>query len=177
MKIKVVPRQWLMERAGSEEEEALVRDWAVISLNTPGFTTFSGQRRQREDPPLSKKFWRSKNVLTQWFHDVNHFLFPEAVLFSEDQAREIAKFFREMRKEGRDILIHCTAGISRSQAVGMVLNKYANIILEDNFEEYEEYERENYKRRRPNSLVRKRLTKALEEEFKKEVEERKGAGK
>lgn len=58
------------------------------------------------------------------FEDVYqfHFLdadggFPEETLFSENQAREISEILVSARDSGRNVVVHCHAGICRSGAV------------------------------------------------------------
>ena len=55
-------------------------------------------------------------VLTLYFDDIERKV-EGAVLFSEDQARQVIKFIREQRK-AETLLVHCYGGQSRSRAVG-----------------------------------------------------------
>ena len=45
----------------------------------------------------------------------------DAVLFTPTQAARLARFARKHRDQGRNFLIHCAAGISRSGAVAEAL--------------------------------------------------------
>jgi len=54
--------------------------------------------------------------------------------------------------KSKPLYIHCTAGKSRSQAIGFVLNKYFN---KDNPRDYEAFEMENSNVRSMNSLVKR----------------------
>jgi predicted protein tyrosine phosphatase len=60
------------------------------------------------------------------------------------------------------LLVHCTAGISRSGAVGEVLNWYFNRYLENNTADDEDFVRNNRKIQ-PNTIVRRIMLQALEE--------------
>ena len=59
------------------------------------------------------------------------------------------------------LLVHCTAGISRSGAVGEVLNWYFNRYLEDNAEDDADF---TYNNRQilPNSIVRRIMLQKLD---------------
>ena len=60
------------------------------------------------------------------------------------------------------LLVHCTAGISRSGAVGEVLNWYFNRYLENNTADNEDFEQNNRKIQ-TNTIVRRTMLKVLEE--------------
>ena len=60
------------------------------------------------------------------------------------------------------LLVHCTAGISRSGAVGEVLNWYFNRYLKNNTTDDEEFVRNN-RQIQPNTIVRKIMLKVLQE--------------
>lgn len=62
-----------------------------------------------------------KGVLTLYFDDIDRET-QGAVLFSEDQAREIIEFARA-HVSADTLLIHCFGGLSRSWAVGAFLTK------------------------------------------------------
>ena len=62
-----------------------------------------------------------KGVLTLYFDDIDRET-KDAVLFSEEQAREIIEFARA-HVSADTLLIHCFGGLSRSWAVGAFLTK------------------------------------------------------
>lgn len=76
--------------------------------------------------------------------------FPEAALFSEDDATRIWNFVREHQTAVERILIRCDAGVSRSAAVGAALSK----VLNDDDSEF------FGGRYRPNARVYKMLLEA-----------------
>ncbi len=57
-------------------------------------------------------------------------------LFDKNKARQILDFARLTLTQKRDLIIHCHAGVSRSGAVGVVLNEYANRVLQNNPEDF-----------------------------------------
>jgi predicted protein tyrosine phosphatase len=82
---------------------------AVISIATPGY------------PALLKEGW--DDVLRLEFHDVVNIPkgMPEAVPFSDTHAEDIHAFIA--KHEGKDFMVHCDAGMSRSVAVGAFLKE------------------------------------------------------
>jgi predicted protein tyrosine phosphatase len=73
------------------------------------------------------------NVLTLYFDDCNEYKkhpvdgspdeFYEQIPMSEEQALEIIKFAEKMNNES-NVYVHCTAGVSRSGAVGAFISDY-----------------------------------------------------
>ena len=53
-------------------------------------------------------------------------LYPEATLFSREQAEEIWVFVHQHLLDVRRIIVHCDAGLSRSPAVGAALARVLN---------------------------------------------------
>jgi len=68
------------------------------------------------------------NVLRLWFDDVEHNneVSPtnqdSCSAFSEDQAHQVIEFVKNNRE--KNFIVHCSAGISRSGAVGTFINGY-----------------------------------------------------
>ena len=103
------------------------------------------------------------NVLNLWFHDTDpeqerewmasNPPYPE-VLFDENMAQQI-KNFVEQNRNADFWLIHCTAGVCRSGAVGEVLSEYFGI-------NYFEFKKDNPKTR-PNVYVKILLKNVLNE--------------
>jgi predicted protein tyrosine phosphatase len=73
------------------------------------------------------------NVLTLYFDDCNEYKkhpiigssggFYEQIPMSEEQALEVIKFVEKMDNNS-NVYVHCTAGVSRSGAVGAFINDY-----------------------------------------------------
>ncbi len=90
----------------------------VISVNSV---------RIPEEPPFSRKFLEADNVLVLNFDDVDYsdpVIFQGTRFMSEADAKAIAAFVES--PDPRPIMVHCTAGISRSGAIGICLNEYFN---------------------------------------------------
>jgi len=98
----------------------------VISINDFGFAPFNfGDDRQKS--------------LILYFDDA----IPidgiyDSLIFNERMARDILNFAINASRDGKELLVHCTAGISRSSAVSINLNNFINKILVKNLEDWEE---------------------------------------
>ena len=126
MQIYVHARSFFEARQGTKRERELFRDNRIISINSVSFPA--------EPPPFSEEFLDADNLLILYFDDVDTG-FPNAM--TPKQAREIVNFVRI--EDNRPIIVHCTAGISRSGAVGEVLNWYFN-RFEANDLDYRKFE-------------------------------------
>ena len=126
MQIEVKARTFFEARMGGKRERELFRTRRIISINNIGFPA--------EPPPFSEPFLTAENLLVLYFDDVDEG--PNAM--TPAQARAIADF--ACSGDLRPIIVHCSAGISRSGAVGEVLNWYFNRYLEDNQEDYQRFQ-------------------------------------
>ena len=153
MQIYVKARSFFEARQGTTQERELFRYNRIISINNVSFPA--------EPPPFSEKFLDAENLLILYFDDVDAG-FPNAM--TPEQAREIVNFIR--LEDNRPIIVHCTAGISRSGAVGEVLNWYFNRYLEDNPPVYRLNEIMN-RDIVPNSHVRRLLLAELQRNHEK----------
>lgn len=117
MKITVAHRYFFEELIGTSAEAGVFKTHRIISVNSV---------RQPEDPPFSKKYWKEPNLLLLHFDDVEiQERAPTGSRFmDETDAKAIAQFVAS--DDPRPIIVHCTAGISRSGAIGMALNEYCN---------------------------------------------------
>ena len=118
MEITVKSRYFFENIRGTAEEAALFKKARVISINSV---------RIPEEPPFSKQYWTADNVLVLSFDDVDDsdpFIFQGTRFMSEADAEAIAAFVES--PDPRPIVVHCTAGISRSGAIGACLNEYFN---------------------------------------------------
>ena len=127
MQINIKARTFFEAMRGSERERYFFRTSRIISINSVSFPA--------EPPPFSEEFLHAENLLVLYFDDVDegqpHAMTPE-------QAKRIVDFVRI--EDPRPIFVHCTAGISRSGAVGEVLNWYFNRYLEDDQEDYQRFQ-------------------------------------
>lgn len=103
------------------------------------------------------KFYRQDNVLSLQFDDVESDDDPELlskyqyVVFNEEMAKEIHAFIDRIDRS-KPLIINCFAGVSRSGAVGMVLNEYFNRYLENNEWDYDTFFIQN-RQIMPNATV------------------------
>ena len=108
MNIRIYARTFFENKIGTGEEERLLNECRIISINDVSV--------HPEPPPFSRHFLRHPNLLVLCFDDVET---EGATAFSIEQARHIVRFVQENGE--RPLLIHCTAGISRSGAVGLAI--------------------------------------------------------
>ena len=156
MKIRVLPRAFFEKVKGTPTELELLEKAKIISINSSwGFD---------DAPPFSDSFLKHPHLLTLTFDDIcNEPETPEelgyAILFNKDMAHAIMRFVDDGKLP---LLVHCTAGISRSGAVGEVLNWYFNRYLENNTADNEDFEQNN-RQIQPNTIVRRIMLKVLQE--------------
>ena len=156
MKIRVLSRAFFEKVKGTPTEVELLEKSKIISINSSwGFD---------DAPPFSEKYLKHPHLLTLNFDDVcNEPETPEdlgnAILFNKDMAHAIIRFVDDGKLP---LLVHCTAGISRSGAVGEVLNWYFNRYLESNTADDEDFELNN-RQIMPNTIVRRIMLKVLAE--------------
>ena len=151
MQINVKARTFFEASQGSWQERCFFRTSRIISINNVSFPA--------EPPPFSDEFLHAENLLVLYFDDVDegqpHAMTPE-------QAKQIVDFVSSEDK--RSIFVHCAAGISRSGAVGEVLNWYFNRFLEDNQGDYRWFQI-MHRDLVPNGHVQKLLLNALQARF------------
>lgn len=96
-----------------EQAESLepIEGTVVISISGPG------------RPAHLKDGW--EDVLHLEFDDVvkPHSAVPDLVLFSQTHVDKVHAFVEKHVEAGKDFVIHCDAGVSRSVAVGMYVNE------------------------------------------------------
>lgn len=117
MKIFVVPRIYV-ERQFDKDRHWIEDKW-IISIYSNGYYS-----------PLPDRY----NILKLQFDDVSERDLEckgeDLMFFNEEQARKIHDFVKNIKDDGRPLYIHCDAGVSRSGAVGYLLNEYFNKYLE-----------------------------------------------
>ena len=131
MKIDIVPRTYFEERMGTAEVEELLRSHKIISIqSSSGWDS---------EPPFAKEHCESKNLLCLVFDD--YFGIPDdplersrVALFTPELAERIMRFVDD---GSMPLVVHCTQGVSRSGAVGYVLDRYFNRVLANNEKDYE----------------------------------------
>ena len=131
MKIDVLPREFFERRIGTDEITRLLTRCKVISiLSAAGWDS---------EPPFAKEHCESKNLLCLVFDD--YFGIPDdpverlrVALFTPEHADRIMRFVDD---DLMPLVVHCTQGISRSGAVGYVLDRYFNRVLACNEKDHE----------------------------------------
>lgn len=131
MKIDILPRSYFEGRIGSDEIAQLLKTYKVISIQSS-----SGYDSQ---PPFAKGHMESKNLLCLVFDD--YFGIPDdpverarVALFTPEHAERIMRFVDD---GSMPLVVHCTQGVSRSGAIGYVLDRYFNRVLAKNEKDYE----------------------------------------
>ncbi len=109
-------------------------------------------------PPLSKKFRQHPHLLTLTFDDVTDETQPGCTCFTAAMAEQIFRFADDGKLQ---MLIHCSAGISRSGAVGEVLDWYFNRYIADNESDHQTFLSLN-RQIQPNPFVRRIMLGQLE---------------
>lgn len=152
MEIIVRSRIFFENLRGTAEEAGVFSRFRVISVNSV---------RMPEEPPFSKHFWKAENVLILYFDDLDN---PDSEFqrggrfMTEADADAIASFVES--PDPRPIFVHCTAGISRSAAIGACLNEYFNKKLSLDEAAHEAFWK-NHPNISPNLHVMKLLWKRL----------------
>lgn len=147
MKIKVLPRSYFAEIMGTPKEIDVLETHRIISLNSSGGSAAM--------PPFSDL--RSPNLLCLTVDDIV-WTIRGMVLFNREHAVQIWRFVENC---DLPLIVHCRAGISRSGAVGEVLNWYFNSYLQPDADEFAAFYRE-HPLIESNSYIRKVLLETLD---------------
>ena len=156
MKIRVVSQLWFRENTWGLGPLPVYRcpDSEFWKENN-----FISIRHSAETNPNCAVPADGGNILKLRFDDAVEDPEHTLVLFDSEIAGRIVRFIRQI-DTSRLLFVNCEAGISRSGAVGEVLNDYFNKYLERN-----ELDDEYFRRLNPqiqgNSLVRRILREAL----------------
>jgi len=104
-----------------------------------------------------------KNLMVLYFDDVSKNIksavcldgkIREAKVFTKKQAKKLVDFI-ELNKDKKSCIVHCTAGISRSGAVGSFINDYYNNNSKEFYRKHPNIE--------PNSVVKSLLKNEYED--------------
>ncbi len=112
MRIRIFARSFFEAKQGKAKEAYWVKHYRIISINSIVLP---------EMPPFTQSYWDCRNLLILFFDDYEH---ESSNAFSRQDAEKVIDF--ALQSDPRPILIHCTAGESRSGAVGLFLNKIVN---------------------------------------------------
>ena len=73
----------------------------------------------------------SLNILKLQFDDVTELVKDEIYIhFNSDMAKKIVEFIKNIKDDGKNFYVHCDAGVSRSGAVGYMLNEWFNKYID-----------------------------------------------
>lgn len=157
MKIRVVGQNWYRQYYSDTDTRPVYEQPDSPFWKNNNFITIrnSFETNDKCAVPVS-----GKNVLKLCFDDTTTAdLDKTLILFDEDIAHRIAAFVRHIDTT-RELFVNCAAGISRSGAVGEVLNDYFNRYLENN-ETDNEYFKAHNRQICGNPLVRRILRNVL----------------
>lgn len=146
MKIKVVSRRYFEERKGKPELAEIIAKNRIVSIQS--------SHGSDSRPPFASGVLPHPNILCIKFDD--YCSFEEGCvdrevpwLFRRDEAERIVRFVEDDRMP---LIVQCTAGISRSGAVGKALDWYYNQHLHENPSDHAFFEKSN-PQIMPNRLV------------------------
>ena len=150
MIIDVKPRSFFESIKGTPTEKEILATHRVISIvSSNGDDT---------EPPFSQDVLASPNLLCLVFDDVVEGAEKEYTQFTEADAKAILDFICD---DSMPVIVHCSAGIARSGAVGEALDSYYNCFLKANDEDHQCFLRHYQQRLRPNSLVKRLLMREI----------------
>ncbi len=149
MKIDVKPRSFFESIKGTPEEKAKLATHRVISIESSNGDDM--------EPPFSQEALASPNLLCMVFDDVIEDADEQFVKFSEADAKAILDFVCD---DSMPVIVHCSAGIARSGAIGEALDSYYNCFLKRNDEDHQWFLQKN-KQIRPNTLVKRLLMREI----------------
>lgn len=144
MRIKVVSRRYFEEKKGTAELGEILASSRVVSIqSTYGMDS---------EPPFEKEMLSHPNLLSMVFDDEwdpSYAAYDFIRLFKAEDAARIVRFVGDGRMS---LIVHCTAGISRSGAVGFALDWYFNQHAHKNPAHHDFFAKSN-PQIRPNPLV------------------------
>lgn len=147
MKIYVVPRYYI-EKQMTNNSNWYRNKWIISIFSSEKGIDFS---------PLPDRF----NILKLQFDDIaekdieniNKYEKNSFIFFNKDHAKKIHDFIKTIDvNDKKEFYIHCDAGVSRSGAVGYILNEYFNKFLKDDKQDNESFKLNN-SHIMPNPLV------------------------
>ena len=156
MKIRVVPQNFYREYKWHISDLPVYNDVASPFWYEHNFITI---RHSFEKNPLCAIPVEGPNILRLQFDDATENPNGDLILFDYAMAEKIKDFIQTIDTE-KELFVNCAAGISRSGAVGDVLNDYFNRYRSFNaLDDY--YFRQFNRQICPNSLVKRLLQNAL----------------
>lgn len=152
MKIRVVPQCYYRNFKWQESSVSVFDEPESAFWQVHNFITI---RHATEKNPFCAIPAEGKNILRLQFDDATENPNGDLTLFSVEMAHQIKDFIAGV-DQSKELFVNCAAGISRSGAVGDVLNEYFNRYLE--FNAVDDYYFKQYNRQiMPNPLIRRLL--------------------
>ena len=154
MRIKVVSRRYFEEKQGKAELADILASYRVVSIQS----TYGMDSK----PPFEKEMLSHPNLLTMIFDDEwdrSYAAYDFIRLFKTEDAKRIVRFVGDGRMP---LIVQCTAGISRSGAVGSALDWYFNQHVHKNPAHHDFFMKSN-PQIRPNPLVMEVMMNYLKE--------------
>lgn len=140
------PRPWILNAGeGWAEKYEPEPNTVIVSITEP---VHPGNQLKRQEPARLKPGY--VDILRMEFHDMDpgRMEIPKGyVIFTQQQSSQLARFLRKHR--GKNIVVHCAAGVSRSGAV-----------VEAALEAFPEYEDKGWQRH-PNTHIKNMLKRSL----------------
>ena len=132
MRILIKPRKWVETRL--DQDSLFCRKFNFISIYS-----------SKHFSPLPDR----RNILKLEFDDMTDMDIPQKhadgsplILFNSEHAGRILRFVQEIDRR-KILVVHCDAGISRSGAIGKLLNEYCNRMIEENPDDLAKFAEDN----------------------------------
>lgn len=136
MKIHVVSRSQI-KRLHKKDFSFHKNNW-IISIYSSAMESRDGNTNAYSPLPFTP------NILKLQFDDVTELEGNEYIHFNQYLAKKIVDFIKSIKDDGsKDFYVHCDAGVSRSGAVGYLLNEWFNKFISDNKEDDEFFKQTN----------------------------------
>lgn len=169
MIIHVVPEKWYKEYIPAGEKLPVYQNPGSPFWKNGNFINI---RNSRSIDPNRGIPLDGDNILKLQFDDVRELPAVRRLPFDKIMAGHIIEFVLGC-DPSTPLFINCSAGISRSGAVGDVLNRFANTILTDNCADFQAFYRNN-PQIDPNPLVREILNNVIDSHLQKNKKEELG---
>ena len=119
MKVFIMPK-FIFEQAIDGIEKSS-KDVFYLSINNPD---------DEDKTPIRED---SDTFKSMWFYDIDEDIYDEVKDFtyktiSDEQLDELYDFIMK-NKDKKNFVVHCTAGVSRSGAVGEFVNDYLEFLM------------------------------------------------
>lgn len=127
MKIFVVPRNYI-EKQIDKNPNWIQGKWIISIFSKDSFSPISNDRFNVLKLEFDDVAERDLEVGWNIFESSH-----EMIFFNEGHAKSIHKFIKDIPADSnKQLFVHCDAGVSRSGAVGYILNEWFNKYLDHN---------------------------------------------